>query len=191
MRLTERGLPPGARVLELGCGTGNNLRFLAEEGFEAHGLDSSRSAIELAGKQLASWGLEAELQVAELTELPYPDSYFDLVVDRAAVVHNDYHDVVTATGEARRVLKSGGHIVSIGLFGMESPHRLLGVRQGPHTWDCFSGGKLESLGPVCFFDQEDIELLFEGFSEVDWLCHTITGAKSETIEQYFEVRARK
>jgi SAM-dependent methyltransferase len=41
--LTElvRGLGPGARVLDAGCGAGGSLRWLAERGFTATGIEAS------------------------------------------------------------------------------------------------------------------------------------------------------
>jgi len=80
--------PNETRVLELGCGTGNNLRFLAEEGFIPFGIDASPTAIEKARELLAAHELDATLQVGDITELPWPDNSFDLVLDRAALVHN-------------------------------------------------------------------------------------------------------
>jgi SAM-dependent methyltransferase len=38
-------LSPGCRVLDVGCGTGNVVRFLAERGFEAEGVDLNQDAI--------------------------------------------------------------------------------------------------------------------------------------------------
>jgi methylase of polypeptide subunit release factors len=41
-------LPARARVLDLGCGTGADAIFLAEQNYEAHGLDFSAQALLLA-----------------------------------------------------------------------------------------------------------------------------------------------
>ena len=178
MRLLGSDERSEARVLELGCGTGNNLRFLAEEGFQAFGIDASKTAIELAGQQLAGWGLDAGLHFGTFTELPFDDEYFDLVIDRAAIVHNEYADVVRALHESHRVLKPGAHILSIGLKGINHPDRSHGTRLGPHTWGNFSAGKFEAVGVTCFFEAEDINPLFSGFAEVMAMPSGSTGTKS-------------
>ena len=46
-------------ILELGCGTANNIYFLAQEGFNATGLDGSEHAIELGRTFLDENGLNA------------------------------------------------------------------------------------------------------------------------------------
>ena len=40
------------RVLDLGCGAGRHVLFLAREGFEVHGLDSSREALRITQERL-------------------------------------------------------------------------------------------------------------------------------------------
>jgi 2-polyprenyl-3-methyl-5-hydroxy-6-metoxy-1,4-benzoquinol methylase len=69
------------RILEAGCGSGANLWMLAREGFETHGIDISEQSIALAGQMLASYGCTAQLKAADMIALPYPESYFDAVVD--------------------------------------------------------------------------------------------------------------
>jgi SAM-dependent methyltransferase len=43
----EQALPPG-RALDLGCGTGPHVRYLAQHGWEATGVDFSSTAIRMA-----------------------------------------------------------------------------------------------------------------------------------------------
>ena len=38
------------KILEVGCGTGANLSFFIEEGFNTYGIDGSKVAIKLAKK---------------------------------------------------------------------------------------------------------------------------------------------
>jgi len=47
-RLPELALEAGARTLDLGCGTGSNTIYLAEQGFESTGIDSEPLAIKRA-----------------------------------------------------------------------------------------------------------------------------------------------
>lgn len=44
----ERIFPAGARLLDLGCGTGEHSRFLASKGFDVTGIDASPSMLEKA-----------------------------------------------------------------------------------------------------------------------------------------------
>jgi SAM-dependent methyltransferase len=72
--------PPG-RALDLGCGTGTNVRYLAERGWQAAGLDFAPSAIAKARRKLGP--LPATLLVGDVTKLeslPLPGP-FDLALD--------------------------------------------------------------------------------------------------------------
>lgn len=69
------------KILELGCGSCANLWMIAKEGFDAYGIDLSPEAITLGHQMLAHWHTTADLQVADMTKLPYPDQSFDTVVD--------------------------------------------------------------------------------------------------------------
>src|SRR6266536_3320200 len=73
------------KILEIGCGAGNNLWFAAREGFAVTGIDTSPSAIAYARDRFRSERLAGEFHVAPFSSLPFPDDRFDLVIDRAAV----------------------------------------------------------------------------------------------------------
>lgn len=102
----------GAKVLELGCGTGGNLWFAAREGFEAYGIDGSAAAIARAGETLAGYNVKADLRHGDLTKLPYADGFFDLIFDRGTLTHIGDAAVITAAlRHAASKLKPGGRIL--------------------------------------------------------------------------------
>jgi len=76
-------LPPNSRVIEIGCGTGTNARWLAEEGYDVFALDLSPVAIEKANERLSD-DLEARCRFAALDFLdePVPEGPYDLAFDR-------------------------------------------------------------------------------------------------------------
>jgi SAM-dependent methyltransferase len=86
--------------VDLGCGTGANVLFLAERGWNALGVDFSAVAISKARRNAASTGVadRAAFVVGDVTapELPGVDGPFDLVV-----VYNTLQDLL---GEERRAL---------------------------------------------------------------------------------------
>jgi len=60
------------KILEVGCGQGANLWFLAKEGFDVYGIDISPSAIRKTEKYLnEAYNVRANLKVADARELPY------------------------------------------------------------------------------------------------------------------------
>jgi SAM-dependent methyltransferase len=105
----------GARppdVLEVGCGTGHWLRVMAGHGSTIAGLDPSASMLQRARSAAPT----ARLVRARAEDLPWADASFDRIVCINALHH--FADRVRFFGEARRVLKSGGGLLTIG----KDPH---------------------------------------------------------------------
>lgn len=98
-----RGLPAGARVLDIGCGRGTILTALARRGCEAHGLERDADATHgVTG--------DVHIRVAEhLSEVGYPDGHFQLVVLWHVFEH--LTDIRGTLTEIHRVLTPGGKVV--------------------------------------------------------------------------------
>jgi len=98
-RDVTRHFPPGARMLDVGCGTG----WLAEHFDDYTGIDGSPDAVAAA----AAKGREIVLgDVAE--PLPFPDADFDGVVLKDLLEH--VADPVALVAEVHRVLRPGGRV---------------------------------------------------------------------------------
>ena len=97
-----------ARVLEVGCGTGHWLRMLGERGFDAVGVDASARMLEHARAHPSCTVL---LGVAE--RLPLSARSFDRLFCVNALHH--FEDKPAFLAEARRVLRPGGRMMTIGL----------------------------------------------------------------------------
>jgi ubiquinone/menaquinone biosynthesis C-methylase UbiE len=97
------------RVLEVGCGTGHWLRLLGARGIRAAGLDVSARMLAFAHAQNNSTVLVRG--VAE--HLPWADESFDRLFCVKALHH--FRDKRAFFLEARRVLRPGGQLMTIGL----------------------------------------------------------------------------
>src|SRR5437763_5041135 len=79
-----RSLPPGAAVLDLGCGPGVPVtRWLALRGYAVTGVDFSARQLELARQQAPG----ATFVKADMTALDFPPGTFDAVVAFYSIVH--------------------------------------------------------------------------------------------------------
>ncbi len=98
-------LPPDAAILDVGTGTGANLRLLRDLGFtRVEGVDFSAEAIRFCAQK----GLGA-VQPGDVGALPFADREFDLVLATDIIEHVD--DDLAALREIRRVLRPGGHLL--------------------------------------------------------------------------------
>ncbi|MEM7310222.1 MAG: class I SAM-dependent methyltransferase [Planctomycetota bacterium] len=102
-------LPEETRVLEIGCGVGRMLRFLALIFREVHGVDVSPEMIREAHDYLSAFP-NAHPAVGDGQSLgQYEDGFFHLVYSYVVFQHIPDPDVIRSyIGEARRVLAPGG-----------------------------------------------------------------------------------
>jgi len=81
VRLVESGeLEPG-RAIDLGCGTGSNAVFLAQNGFDVTGVDYASAAIEKAREKAEAAEVDVAFVVDDLTNLSRVEGPYDLLVD--------------------------------------------------------------------------------------------------------------
>ena len=105
-------LPPGARVLDVCCGSGASALPAAEvvgPTGSVTGVDLAENLLQLARAKATQRGLtNAEFQTGDLTNLQFADGAFDAVVCVFGIFF--VPDMEAALGELRRVLRPGGRM---------------------------------------------------------------------------------
>lgn len=95
-------LPTSARVLDFGCGSGETIRTMREQGYlNVEGYDMVESTQLSERRDHVTLGTSMDLR------LPYEDNSFDLVISDQVFEH--VLDQVTAFSELYRITKPGGH----------------------------------------------------------------------------------
>ncbi|MBL9124103.1 MAG: methyltransferase domain-containing protein [Planctomycetaceae bacterium] len=108
--LSKLDLRPGARVLDVGCGTGNLLAWVADAFPEVEliGIDRCRPML---AQGLCKLGERAEFIQADSQALPLPSRHFDVLLNTHCFHH--FPDQAQAAREMFRVLKPGGELLVI------------------------------------------------------------------------------
>lgn len=102
----------GARVLEIGCGTGAFTLCLAEQGARVTGIDIDEASVETARKLCGQYGFAAELRCMNAQDLSaFEPGSFDLVIYAACLEHMTCREQIASLGEGRRLLAPGQYMV--------------------------------------------------------------------------------
>jgi len=177
-------VPPTARVLDLGCGSGWASRLLAARASEGlvTGVDISDEMITLA-RQSSQEFPNTEFQVAAADRLPFPDGTFTHAFSMESLYY--YDDMPAALREVARVLDRGGLFAAVmDLYAENVPS---------HQW-------IEQLKvPVHLLSIADYHALFReaGFTDVrderlrdpTPVPEDYSGGSFKSREDYLEYRA--
>lgn len=97
-------------ILEVGCGTGRFLPFIAERGANVIGIDISAEMLKIAAERIEKSGSEnISLVLNDIDKLPFSDNNFGVVY--AILVINLIPNYVNAFEEIKRVLKPRGTFI--------------------------------------------------------------------------------
>ncbi len=150
------------RVLELGCGAGANIPFFLEYGADYHGVEGSQAAV--GSLQARFPELTDKLAAGDFTDSLIFDGPFDLVVDRAAITHNDTAAIRRCLSMIKASLSDAGVFIGCDWYSTDSAR----YRQGekgvdPFTCGDIAEGTFAGIGQVHFSSYEHIQDLFGGF----------------------------
>lgn len=105
----------GSRVLDVGCGTGDDLIYLAThfDRLNLTGVDGDLKVLEIAKNKAKKLSLQIKLYASLAEKLPFAANSFDVVWSSLMVHHLPTKYKLLALGEMRRVLKPGGKLYLI------------------------------------------------------------------------------
>lgn len=164
----------GARVLEIGCGTGRNARFFLERGARYVGVDGSAGMLEVARRREP----DATWVEADLLALPEQLLGFDLVFVSLVLEH--VADLRAAFGAAFATARPGGALF---VFEIHPEYRAGGKRAN------FRDGDRELFLPSFEHRLEDFESALRAASwelarTTSWYATEATCAESDKLRRY-------
>lgn len=171
-----RALKDAFRVVEFGCGAGANIPIFAAYQADYHGLDGSPHTIEMLQQKFPQY--KGQLKAGDFTKPLDFEGNFDLVVDRAAITHNNTAGVQAALQNAHHCLKPGGIFIGNDWFSTQHDEYRKGERaEDEFTRTNYREGPFANLGRVHFSSEAHMKELFKNF-EILHLAHVLEENKT-------------
>ena len=126
------GVPPGARVLDVGCATGYYSAIFSSLGYDVTGIDISETGIEKAREMYP----DLRFEVQDATDLPYDSGSFDLVFALGVSVANtrDLQKLHGWLDHLLQVTARGGSVALLGGSDLSGSVSSSSTWYN-HTWD--------------------------------------------------------
>ena len=102
---------PSCKVLDIGCGTGDNSIWLAQNGFEVTGTDTSEIAIEKAKEKASQAGVECDFTLIDFLKNKIEGAPFGFVFDRGW-----FHSFGSENDRRRFARNVAAHLEEAGLW---------------------------------------------------------------------------
>lgn len=134
----ERHLPAYARILDVGCGAGRDLRRFRQSGYHSIGIDRS-----VALATIAAAYAECPVVIADACALPVSSASVDATWCIATLLHVPRAKVQLALRELARTLRPGGQLFTSMKAGIGDSRDALGrliVRYAPQDWHALVTG---------------------------------------------------
>ena len=169
----------GARLLDLGCGSGTYSTWLAERGARVVGIDLSSTMISLARAK----DRELELCVADISKpLPFSEAEFDTVFTATALHYVE--NLGNALIEIAKVMKPEAQLVASALHPM-STSRFPGQSVEPVGWESRHSWEAQYFGSPT----RRIETPWLGFGDVSSEGQRITCYHHTTADYFGAIRS--
>ncbi len=161
----------GNEVLELGCGAGANIPLFLDMGFNYHSVEGSGTIVKMLHEKFPQ--LQETIIEGDFTKsLPFSQE-FDVIVDRASLIHNTTSSISHGLRLAADKLRTGGKFIGIDWFSSEHADSGRGDQVDSHTrTNLPADSHLCGLGNIHFFDRPHLEgLLGDAGFEIERLEH--------------------
>lgn len=143
-QILRHRIPPGAKILDAGCGGGRNLGIFRDAGHEVWGLDQSEDAVTAVRQQFPELDATTRadrFRCEALESTTFPAASFDYLICNA-VLHfaRDGEHFRSMVASLKRLLRPGG-TVFVRLASREGVRDLLEPLPGrPRGWGRFPDG---------------------------------------------------
>ena len=145
--LVQAGELTGNTVLDVGCGTGENAFYLAQNGFSVVGVDLSTRAIVAAKAKAEEGKLKIDFRLANALSLEFESGRFDNIIDSGLFHTFTDNDRISFAREIARVLTPNGRYFML----------------------CFSDKEPTDWGGPRRITKEEIEITFSPHFNINYI----------------------
>ncbi len=132
--------PPAARVLDAGCGQGQDSLYFARLGHTVTAMDFAEGALDTFAADAGALGIaQVSHSLADLPH-PFPDAAFDVVYAHLSVHYFDSRTTRAILSEFHRVLRPGG-LLCLMVNSVDDPERGEGVRLDDDFYELSPGDR--------------------------------------------------
>ncbi|WP_044022311.1 class I SAM-dependent methyltransferase [Bacillus sp. SG-1] len=159
VKYIEKGILPGGKALELGCGPGRNAIYLAEKGFLVDAVDSSEEGLNWAAERAKEKGVAINFRREDLFDMDYKEQDYDFVYDSGCFHHIAPHRRMDYIELVEKALKPGGYF-ALSTF----------IEGGPlggadiSDWDVY---RLKSMRGGLGYSEKKLKTIFQTFAPVE------------------------
>ncbi len=152
----------GGRVLELGCGAGANIPLFRTLGMDYYAIEGSPTIVKQLHQRYPD--ISEKILLGDFTvELPFGGA-FNLVVDRAALTHNNTASIKNALQIAFDSLTPDGVFIGVDWFSKNHTDFRSGEAvDDEYTGTNFAKGQFSGVGKVHFSNEAHLRELFSNF----------------------------
>ncbi len=152
------------KILDLGCGTGRNSFFYAQNGFDVFASDICKKSTDVLNNKIYKNNISnIKVYNYDFTDILFKDRFFDAVVCTSVLHHAKLKDIKKGINEIYRVLKPNGCLIC-DILSKEDSSYGLGKTIEENT---FVGSREGEEGiPHHYTDMKELQNLMEKFCEV-------------------------
>ena len=160
------------KILELGCGAGANIPFFLAQGFKYYGIEGSNTVKNKLKRKFPK--IKNNLIADDFTKRIKFEGKFDLVVDRAALTHNNTDGIKNCLELVYDKMKKNSTYIGIDWFSTEHNDYSNFVKKlDMYSRTEYSKGQFVNVGTVNFTNKSHLLKLFKKF-EILVLEHKVT-----------------
>ncbi len=102
-------IPPGTKMLDIGCGAGQLTIPAAKRGIDVTGIDLAQNLVDQANERARAEGLDLDIRQGDAENLNVPDASYDVVFSLIGSMFAPRPDLVAS--EMIRACRPGGKVI--------------------------------------------------------------------------------